>query len=200
MSLFQMFDCNIRKTKSVFHCLVINSHVIKSSFYKQNFFIERTLKIAVVTRMHSSKMRTARFGPFFFVVIGLSCQFKCSFFVPSYLPTTPLPCEQTNTCQNITFSKLRWRAVITACKRSLRRLCFYTCLSVILFTGGRAGLHGGGVGRSSPIRYYGIWSASERYASYWNAFLLHNLCASGRTRTYEKGLRTAVQGTLPHLW
>ena len=94
--------------------------------------------------MHSSKMCTARFGPFFFVVIGLSCQFKCSFFVPSYLPTTPLPCEQTNTCQNITFSKLRWRAVITACKRSLRRLCFYTCLSVILFIGGGAGLHGGG--------------------------------------------------------
>ena len=25
---------------------------------------------------------------------------------------------------------------ITTCKRSLRRLCFYTCLSVILFTGG----------------------------------------------------------------
>ena len=26
--------------------------------------------------------------------------------------------------------------IITACKRSLRRLCFYTCLSVILFRGG----------------------------------------------------------------
>ena len=25
---------------------------------------------------------------------------------------------------------------VTACKRSLRRLCFYTCLPVILFTGG----------------------------------------------------------------
>ena len=31
--------------------------------------------------------------------------------------------------------------VITARKRSLRRLCFYTCLSVILFTGG-GGVHG----------------------------------------------------------
>ena len=28
--------------------------------------------------------------------------------------------------------------IFTARKRSLRRLCFYTCLSVILFTGGRA--------------------------------------------------------------
>ena len=33
--------------------------------------------------------------------------------------------------------------VITARKRSLRRLCFYTCLSVILFTGG--GWSGGGL-------------------------------------------------------
>ena len=30
--------------------------------------------------------------------------------------------------------------VLTARKRSLRRLCFYTCLSVILFTGGRGGI------------------------------------------------------------
>ena len=29
-----------------------------------------------------------------------------------------------------------WRFIFTARKRSLRRLCFYTCLSVILFTGG----------------------------------------------------------------
>ena len=33
------------------------------------------------------------------------------------------------------------RTIITARKRSLRRLCFYTCMSVILFTGG--GLHRG---------------------------------------------------------
>ena len=26
--------------------------------------------------------------------------------------------------------------IVSACKRSLKRLCFYTCLSVILFTGG----------------------------------------------------------------
>ena len=32
--------------------------------------------------------------------------------------------------------------LITSRKRSLRRLCFYTCLSVILFTGGHAWLWG----------------------------------------------------------
>ena len=44
--------------------------------------------------------------------------------------------------------------IFTARKRSLRRLCFYTCLSFILFTGGACmvawgGMHGcsGGVGR-----------------------------------------------------
>ena len=66
--------------------------------------------------------------------------------------------------------------VFTARKRSLRRLCFYTCLSVILFTEGgiciRGGLHPGGLGRPSPIGYYGIRSTSGRYTAYWNAFLL----------------------------
>ena len=49
--------------------------------------------------------------------------------------------------------RLLWKQVyinlflklVTARKRSLRRLCIYTCLSVILFTGGRhAWLQGGG--------------------------------------------------------
>ena len=31
---------------------------------------------------------------------------------------------------------LKWKILFTASKRSLRRLCFYTFLSVILFTGG----------------------------------------------------------------
>ena len=35
--------------------------------------------------------------------------------------------------------------IITARKRSLRRLCFYRCLSFILFTGGGACVAGGGV-------------------------------------------------------
>ena len=39
---------------------------------------------------------------------------------------------------------------------------------------------GGGVyiqGRvgQTPLRYYGIWSISGRYAPFWNAFLLNNL-------------------------
>ena len=37
--------------------------------------------------------------------------------------------------------------IITVCKRSLRRFCFYTCLSVILFTGG-----GGVPGQVHPSR------------------------------------------------
>ena len=37
---------------------------------------------------------------------------------------------------------LKWKILVTANKRSLRSLSFYTCLSVILFTGG--GLHPGG--------------------------------------------------------
>ena len=69
--------------------------------------------------------------------------------------------------------------IFTARKRSLRRLCFYTCLSFILFTGGggRVWLLGGhawllegggvcGIRRDTQIR-----SMSGRYASYLNAFL-----------------------------
>ena len=93
------------------------------------------------------------------------------------------------------------RSLFTARKRSLRRLCFYTCQSVILFTGWvlhpvgvciQGGLHLGesapwgsasrgcyiqegvciwGLGRP-PVWYYRIRSMSGRYASYWNAFLL----------------------------
>ena len=39
--------------------------------------------------------------------------------------------------------KYQTNAVITTRKQSLRRLCFYTCLSVILFTGGSASVHAG---------------------------------------------------------
>ena len=44
---------------------------------------------------------------------------------------------------------------ITAHKRSLQRLCFYSCLSVILFTGGSASVHAGippGTRHSPPAR------------------------------------------------
>ena len=76
--------------------------------------------------------------------------------------------------------------IITARKRSLRRLCFYTCLSVILFTGDR---HSPGAntpsrnqtprehtpppGADPPLRSacWEIRATSGRYASYWNAYL-----------------------------
>ena len=83
--------------------------------------------------------------------------------------------------------------IITARKRSLRRLCFYLCLSVILFTGGgwsasvHAGIHPPGAdhpprSRHSPTdqtpqsRHLPMCSAcweiratSGQYTSYWNA-------------------------------
>ena len=53
---------------------------------------------------------------------------------------------------------------ITARKRSLQRLCFYTCLSVILFTGGLqahnqwgGGGLAGGVSRPTPRGRWGVW-------------------------------------------
>ena len=63
-------------------------------------------------------------------------------------PGIPLLDRMTHTCENITFPQFRWRVVIirniiTARKHSLRRLCFYTCLSVILFTDG-GGVRGRG--------------------------------------------------------
>ena len=87
--------------------------------------------------------------------------------------------------------------LITARKRSLRRLCFYTCLSVILFTGECAWQRGhawqgacmpggcgeghwllglAGVCRACPpdTTRYGR-SVRGRYASYWNAFLFQRI-------------------------
>ena len=93
---------------------------------------------------------------------------------------------------------LRNIAIFTARKQSLRRLCFYTCLSVILFMAGRVwwwgerawqgegacmmgGMHGGGVhGRGACMPHtpdttrYGR-SMRGRYASYWNAFLFKKM-------------------------
>ena len=72
-----------------------------------------------------------------------------------------------------------WAMIITAHKRSLRRLCFYTCLSVFLFTVGEyLGRYPPGqvhppLGRYMPQQcILGYGSTSGRYASYWNAFLL----------------------------
>ena len=92
--------------------------------------------------------------------------------------------------------------VVTARKRSLRRLCFYTCLSVILFTGGSESLSRGVSARGVSVRGVSVWGSlskgglcpggsllgglcpggpllgrlptvmSGQYTSYWNAFLL----------------------------
>ena len=94
--------------------------------------------------------------------------------------------------------------VFTARKRSLRRLCFYTCLSVILFTGGclpqcmlgytppprpeadtpwdqrqipSGSRHPLPRSRHPPLHSacWEIRSTSGRYASYWNAYLFQNI-------------------------
>ena len=89
--------------------------------------------------------------------------------------------------------------IFTARKRSLRRLCFYRCLSVhtggmrgfiwgacVVLFGGYAWFYLGGVcgfirgacvvlfggGVHGFFGYNQIRSMSGRYASYWNAFLL----------------------------
>ena len=74
--------------------------------------------------------------------------------------------------------KCRW--VVTARKRSLRRLSFYRCLSVHEGACVAGDVHGtgacmaGGMHGTPPDRYYEIRSMSGRYASYWNAFLLQD--------------------------
>ena len=87
-------------------------------------------------------------------------------------------------------------------KQSLQRLCFYTCLSVILFTGESASVHAGihtpqeqtsptgadprkskhPPGADTPLQAdipqssacWEIRATSRRYASYWNAYLSSN--------------------------
>ena len=74
--------------------------------------------------------------------------------------------------------------IITTHKHSLRRLCFYTCLSVILFTGGACSGGGsaprgwgcllpGGGGVCAPPTHPPDGICCGRYASYWNAFLFN---------------------------
>ena len=60
--------------------------------------------------------------------------------------------------------------IITARKRSLRRLCFHRCLSVHRW--GSAPLHTPPRPTSPCAVHAGIWSTSGRYASHSNAFLL----------------------------
>ena len=67
--------------------------------------------------------------------------------------------------------------IVTARKRSWRRLCFYRCLSVHrgAVRGGRACV---AHTPPPPGRHYEIRSMSLRYASYWNAFLFYNAVTS----------------------
>ena len=88
--------------------------------------------------------------------------------------------------------------IITARKRSLRRLCFYRCLSVqggfsiggVLHPGGGCSIQGGilhlggfSIPGGSPcggVLHPGglsIRSMCGRYASYWNAFLFGKILA-----------------------
>ena len=74
-----------------------------------------------------------------------------------------------------------YKSIITARKRSLQRLCFYTCLSVILFTGGWGCLPQCMLGCTpSPTgssACWEIWATNGRYAIYWNAYLFFNFFA-----------------------
>ena len=87
------------------------------------------------------------------------------------------------------------KVMFTARKRSLRRLCFYTCMSVILFTGGclpqcmlgytpeeqtppradipRSRNPSPGQTPLLPSACWEIWTTNRRCASYWNGYLFH---------------------------
>ena len=95
--------------------------------------------------------------------------------------------------QKLDLTEINSDVFITARKQSLRRLCFYSCLSVILFTGegvcvvagGRAWLQGGMHGCGGAcVRYDEIRPMSGRYASYWNAFLFQNLSPVTRIKHF----------------
>ena len=74
-----------------------------------------------------------------------------------------------------------YKSIITARKRSLQRLCFYTCLSVILFTGEWGCLPLCMMGCTPPptgsSACWEIRATNGRYASYWNAYLFFNFFA-----------------------
>ena len=122
-------------------------------------------------------------GPKWTKIFLISCSFWENLYVgaspwrvcsPSYWESWIRPCL---------WLKVTALYFITARKRSLQRLCFYTCLSFC-----SRGV-GGGVCLSacwdtipSPGTRYPLHSAcweirstSGRYASYWNAILFHNV-------------------------
>ena len=71
-------------------------------------------------------------------LISFTTEFSAVFFWLQSLHMFPFLCSKRYD-DTSSPSALRDKGllIITARKRSLRRLCFYTCLSVILFTGGR---------------------------------------------------------------
>ena len=84
--------------------------------------------------------------------------------------------------------------IFTARKRSLRRLCFYRCVSVHSGGGFSIGgvLHRGGVSIRGGSPSWGglhpggvsIRSMCGRYASYWNAFLSYSKSCNTQIRPY----------------
>ena len=80
-----------------------------------------------------------------------------------------------------------WNVILLLSTTKLRRLCFNTCLSVILFMGGSASVHAGIPPLDqTPLDQAPPWDQAlprgpgtppadgyccGRYASYWNAFL-----------------------------
>ena len=91
------------------------------------------------------------------------------------------------------------KPIITARKRSLRRLCFYRCVSVNGGGGGWWCLLPGGSGGDPPKFFFAfffafsrppfstLWSMSGRYASYWNAFLFDKIFAENCMKRKEIG-------------
>ena len=76
------------------------------------------------------------------------------------------------------FGSLRlFRKLITARKQSLRRLCFYTCLSFCSWGGVSPSVHAGihtPPSKQTPPHHSACWeirTISGRYASYWNTYL-----------------------------
>ena len=86
------------------------------------------------------------------------CRIYCNSRLPSLLTVAFYPCEHD---QNLIPPRPP-DGIITTRKQSLRRLCFYTCLSVIQFTGGitRAGTP---LGRYLPGRYTLPWQCMLGY-------------------------------------
>ena len=108
--------------------------------------------------------------------------------------TTTTPAETTTgsgeveTTTSLASSTIR--GIITACKRSLRRLCFYTCLS-FCSQGGVCfsacwDTSPPGADTPPPHARWEIRAKSGRYASCWNAYLYFIKCHKVFTKSRKK--------------